>query len=92
MKQNQQIITSENNTSRLKWVWWYLIWQILDKRLAKQGFMDISQISQFVELACILRKTGIKFLLHAYTPIHISETGRPKSKRKIYLFSGFILK
>ena len=69
-----------------------LNWHILDKILAKQSFKDIIQISQFVELAFILRKTCVKFFLHAYTPRHISETGRPKSKRKIYLLSGFILK
>ena len=73
-------------------VWWFLIWHILDKILAKQGFKDIIQISQFVELAFILRKTCVKFFSHAYTLRHISETGRPKSKRKIYLLSGFILK
>jgi hypothetical protein len=41
-------------------VWWFLIWHILDKILAKQGFKDIIQISQFVELAFILRKTCVK--------------------------------
>jgi hypothetical protein len=55
-------------------VWWFLIWHILDKILAKQGFKDIIQITQFVELAFILRKTCVKLFLHAYTPRHISET------------------
>jgi hypothetical protein len=65
---------------------------ILDKILAKQGFKDIIQITQFVELAFILRNSYVKFFLHAYTPRHINETGRSKSKQKIYLLSGFILK
>jgi hypothetical protein len=72
-------------------VWWFLIRHILDVILAKQGFKDIIQISQFVELAFILRETFVKIFLHAHTPSHISETGRPKSKRKINLLSGFIL-
>ena len=69
-----------------------LIWHIIEEILAKHGFKEIIQISQFVELAFILRKKCVKIVLHANTPRHISETGRPKSKRKIYLLSGFILK
>jgi hypothetical protein len=65
---------------------------MLDEILAEQDFKDIIQISQFVELAFILRKTCVKSFLHAHTPRHISETGRPKPKRKIYLLSGFIMK
>ena len=69
-----------------------LIWHILDKILAKHGFKDIIQISQFVELAFILRKPCVKTFLHEYTPRHISETGRPKPKLKFYLLWSYILK
>ena len=47
-----------------------LIWHILDKILAKHGFKDIIQISQFVKLAFILRKTCVKFFfacIHSQT-------------------------
>jgi hypothetical protein len=40
---------------------------MLDKVLAKQSFKDISQISRFVELAFILRKTCVKLFFHTYT-------------------------
>ena len=59
---------------------------------AKQGLEDLIQISQFVELAFSLRLKCVKIFLYAYTPRHISETGTPKPKRKIYLLSGLILK
>ena len=72
--------------------YWSLKLVILDENLANQSFGDIIQISKFVELAFGLRNIRAKTFLHAYTPRHISKTGRPKSKRKIYLLSGFILK
>ena len=58
-----------------------LIWHILDKILAKHGFKDIIQISQFVELAFNLRKKYAKTFLYDHTPSHVSDTSGPKSKR-----------
>jgi hypothetical protein len=69
-----------------------LIWHFLDIILAKHGVKDIIQISQFVELAFMLRKTCVKTFFHEYTPRQISKTGRPKPKRKFYLLWGYILK
>jgi hypothetical protein len=52
----------------------------LDEILANQGFEDIIEISQFVELAFSLRAKYAKTFLYGYTPSHISDTRGPKPK------------
>ena len=52
----------------------------LDEILAHQGFGDIIEISQFVELALNLRARCAKTFLYAHTPCHISSTSGTKPK------------
>jgi hypothetical protein len=48
--------------------YWSLELVFLDKNLANQGFEDIIQISQFVELSFSLREKCFKTFLYAHTP------------------------
>ena len=50
----------------------------LDKILANQGFEDIFEISQFVDLAFSFRKKYVKTFLYAHTSCPISSTSGPK--------------
>ena len=52
-----------------------LNWHILDKILAKQSFKDIIQISKFVELAFILRKTCVKIFCMNTLPDTLAKQG-----------------
>ena len=60
--------------------YWSLELFFLDKILANQGFEDIIEISQFVDLAFSFREKCVKTFLYAHTPCHISSTSGPKPK------------
>jgi hypothetical protein len=60
--------------------YWLRELNFLDEILANQGFKDIIEISQFVDLAFSLREKHVTTCLYAHTPWHISDTKGPNQK------------